>query len=86
MKLNVKALTMAGAVLVGGMIFLVGLANQIFPSYAEACLELVDSIYPGYSYRGGFGSVIVGALYGLLDGAIGGALIGWLYNMFVAKA
>ena len=86
MKLSVKALAMAGGVLVGGMIFLIGTANQIFPGYAGACLELLDSIYPGYSYPGGFGSVVVGALYGLLDGAIGGALIGWLYNMFVVKA
>jgi hypothetical protein len=40
------------------------------------------SVYPGYTGEPSFGQVIVGTLYGLVDGAIGGALIAWLYNRF----
>jgi hypothetical protein len=39
----------------------------------------VSSIYPGYEV-GGFGSVVVGAGYGLVDGAIAGLILAWLYN------
>ncbi len=30
---------------------------------------------------GGFAGVIVGTLYALLDGAIAGAILAWVYNM-----
>jgi hypothetical protein len=82
MKLNVKALTLTFALLMGGMVFFVGLANLIWPSYGGAVLNMVDSIYPGYKAATGFGSVIWGTLYGLVDGAIGGAIFGLLYNAF----
>ena len=44
-------------------------------------LDLVASLYPGYHDPAGFGSVIVVTLYGLVDGAVRGAVIGWLYNI-----
>jgi hypothetical protein len=84
MKLSVKGLTLAGAVITGGAMLVLGIVNMIFSGYAGALLQVADSVYPGYTYGGGFGSVIVGTLYGLLDGAIGGALIAWLYNLFAA--
>jgi hypothetical protein len=80
MTLNTKALTWTGAILWGGCFFLVGLANLIFPPYGDGWLQLGASIYPGYHGPGGFGSVIVVALYAALDGAICGLLLGWLYN------
>lgn len=43
------------------------------------------SVYPGYTGESTFGQVIVGTLYGLVDGAIAGGLLAWLYNRF-AKA
>ena len=82
MKLNVKALALTFALLMGGMVFFVGLANLMWPSYGGALLDMVDSIYPGYKAGAGFGSVIWGTLYGLVDGAIGGAILGLLYNAF----
>jgi hypothetical protein len=33
----------------------------------------------------GPGSVIVGTLYGLVDGAAAGAVIGWMYNTLAAS-
>ncbi|MFQ5690507.1 MAG: bacteriophage holin [Gemmatimonadota bacterium] len=81
MKLHVKAMALAAGILWGGGIFFVGIAALIWPGYGDALLRFADSIYPGY-HPGGFGSVIVGTLYGLLDGAVGGAILAWLYNRF----
>ena len=44
------------------------------------------SIYPGYKSLSGFAGVIVGALYAVVDGAVAGALFGWLYDSFVKPA
>lgn len=81
MKLSVKGLTAAAVIAWGGCFFLVALANLIWPTYGESWLQLGQSIYPGYT-PGGFGSVIVVTLYALLDGAVAGAVFGWLYNRF----
>ena len=64
--------------------FLVGMGNLIWPGYGQPLLELAASIYPGYKATGGIGQVIIGTLYGTLDGAILGALIAWLYNRFAS--
>lgn len=81
MKLNVKALAIASAIIWAGGVFIVGIANLISPEYGNAFLELIASIYPGYAACGTFGDVIVGTLYALLDAAIGGFIFGWLYNL-----
>ena len=84
MPLNVKALSMTAAVVWGGAIFLVGVANLVSPTYGVAFLQLIASVYPGYE-PAGFGSVIVATLYGALDGGVGGAIVAWLYNRFAAR-
>lgn len=81
MKLNVKALSVAAALIWGGCLFFTGLANMIWPAYGESFLQVAASIYPGFEPGAGFGSVIVGMLYGLLDGAVGGALLAWIYDI-----
>ena len=85
MKLNVVALAIAGAALWGACVFLVGLANMAFPSYGVEFLSLVASIYPGFEAGHGFLSVLVGSAFAVLDGAIGGAILAWLYN-FTAES
>ncbi|NIM50181.1 MAG: hypothetical protein GTN62_07560 [Gemmatimonadales bacterium] len=85
MTLNIKALAIVGAVFTGGSFLLVGLLNLIFSSYGVGFLELGASLYPGYGGPGGFGSVIVVTLYGLLDGAVAGAIFAWLYNVVAAR-
>jgi len=79
MQLNIKALAIALSLAWGAGVCLTGVAHEVWPSYGVAFLELAASIYPGY-HVGGFGQVIVGTLYALLDGAVCGAVIGWLYN------
>jgi len=80
MSLNIKALAIAGAIVWGGCFLLVGLANLIWASYGAVCLEVAASIYPGYAGPDGFWSVIVLTLYALVDGAVAGAILAWLYN------
>lgn len=83
MKLDVKAMAFALALIWGILaMFLGGLANLIWAGYGQGFLELMASVYPGYHATRSFGQVIIGTLYGLVDGAIAGALIAWLYNRF----
>ena len=85
MRLNVKAMTISVALFWGILaMFLVGLGNLIWPGYGQAFLDLMASLYPGYKATASFGQVIVGTFYGMLDGAICGALFAWLYNRFAA--
>jgi hypothetical protein len=80
MKLNLKAFVLAAGIVWGGAVFLVSIANLFWPEYGVAFLELVASIYPGYTPFTGVGSVVIGTLYGILDGCIGGLIFVWLYN------
>lgn len=82
MKLSVKSLTVTMALFWGGTVFFVALINFLTPPYGEAFLDLVSSVYPGYKVVSSFGSVIVGTLYALVDGAVGGVLFAWMYNLF----
>ena len=43
------------------------------------------SLYPGYTATASFGQVIIGALYGILDGAVAGAVFAWLYNICASR-
>lgn len=79
MRLDLKALAIACGLVWGVAVFCVGVAHLVWPGYGGAFLEVVSSIYPGYEV-GGFGSVIVGTLYAVVDGGVAGAMIGWVYN------
>lgn len=82
MKLSLKGLTLTAGIFWALTVFFVGFLNFLWPSYGKAFLDVVSSVYPGYKVTGTFGSVIVGTLYALLDGAIAGAVFSWLYNCF----
>jgi hypothetical protein len=85
MSLNIKAMAVAIGIMWGGLFLLVGIVNLMFPSYGVALLQLGDSIYPGYTAQAGFVSVIMATLYALVDGAICGAIFGWLYNYVTGR-
>jgi hypothetical protein len=86
MKINIKALSFTLAIVWGGLILLMGLANLIWPTYAISFLEIVASVYPGYQAVPSFGEVLAGTLYGLVDGFVLGFIVGWLYNLFVGRS
>jgi hypothetical protein len=86
MQLSLKGLTLACALLWGGAILFVGLVNLASPSYGMEFLKLTSSVYPGFHNSRTIADVIVGTLYALVDGAIAGLLLGWLYNLFAPSA
>ena len=80
MRFNIGALSLAISLFWGGAILLVGVSNLIWPGYGSAFLQLIASIYPGYKADATLAQVVVATIYGLVDGAIGGAIFAWLYN------
>jgi hypothetical protein len=83
MRINVIALSVTAGVFWGAAILLVAVAHAIWPGYGTAFLELAASVYPGYRPAASAGSIATGTLYALVDGAIAGAVFGWLYNLIV---
>jgi len=81
MRCNVTALALTVGLFCAAAILIVAVANLIWPGYGRAFLDVAASIYPGYHPGSGVGSVITGTLYALVDGAIAGAVFGWLYNL-----
>ncbi len=86
MKLDVKV-TAATLGLVWGVLgmLLTGLGNLIWPGYGQALLDVMASVYPGYDAAPSMGQVIIGTLYGVLDGVVVGAVFAWLYNVCTAR-
>jgi len=80
MKFNIKALGLASAILWGLVMLLMGLANLIWGNYGQQFLQTMSSVYPGYHATRSIVEVIVGTLYGVVDGLVGGAAFAWLYN------
>ncbi len=85
MKLNIRAAAATSALLWGGAVLTVGVANLIQPSYGGAFLRMVASIYPGYHHRRTPAQIAIGTGYALVDGAVGGAVCAWLYNRCVPE-
>ena len=85
MRLNANAMAVTFSVLWGTCVLVAGLVNVIWPSYGQDFLQLCASIYPGYHPGNGVSSVFIGTIYALLDGLVGGAIFGWLYNLFVGE-
>ena len=82
MKLSIKGAILAGGLLWGGAILFAGLINLANANYAEAFLQVMSSIYPGFHAAHTIADVITGALYGLVDGGGAGFFFAWLYNLF----
>jgi TRAP-type mannitol/chloroaromatic compound transport system permease large subunit len=82
MKCNTKALSLASGILWGLAMLLMGLANLIWGSYGQQFLQTMSSVYPGYHASRSVAEVVVGTLYGAVDGLIAGAVFAWLYNQF----
>ena len=80
MTFNIRALALAVGLSWAAGIFIVGVANLAAPGYGSAFLQLLASVYPGYSATASFGQVIIATIYGLVDGTIGGAIFAWQYN------
>jgi hypothetical protein len=85
MPLSLKALAAAFRLLWGGAILCVGIVNLASPGYGVEFLKVMSSVYPGFQASRSVIDVLVGAVYGLVDGGIAGLLMGWLYNTFASR-
>jgi hypothetical protein len=85
-KFNTKALALSSAILWGVAMLGMGLANLIWANYGQLFLQMMASAYPGYHATRSIAEVIVGTLYGFVDGLIAGAVFAWLYNQFAKPA
>ena len=82
MKFNVTALALTVGLIWAAVILAIAAADLLWPGYGRVFLSLAESIYPGYHAGTGIGSVVIGTIYALVDGAIGGAVFGFVYNWF----
>ena len=70
----------------GAAILLVGLLNLARPGYGNNFLQMTSSVYPWFHDSHTLQSVVIGAIDGLVDGAIGGFIFAWLYNIFAGHS
>jgi len=85
MKIDAIAFAITVGLVWALAILIVGVANLAWPGYGRAFLDLAASLYPGYRPGSGAGSVVTGTLYGLVDGAGGGLVFAWLYNLLARR-
>ena len=83
MRLSTKAVAIVSAILWGASILLVGLINLAAPAYGVNFLHGLSSVYPGFHASRTVLDVLVGTGYGIVDGAVGGFLFAFLYNIFL---
>lgn len=85
MKLDVKAMALTGGLIWGGAVGMVAAVNLVRPRYGRRFLHLVSSVYPGYHARRSLKEAGVGSAYAFMDGAIGCAVFGAVYNRLAGK-
>ena len=56
------------------------------PNYGVDFLKTMSSVYPGFHASRGILDLLVGTVYGILDGGIAGLLMGWIYNRLARQA
>jgi len=80
MRVSLKAMALAGGLIWGTALLGVGLLNLADRAYGTAFLQMLSSVYPWFHPTGTVTSVIVGTLWGILDGVLTGFVFAWLYN------
>jgi len=78
--LSPKVMSLVTAILWGGCLLFVGLINLASPTYGAEFLRMMSSVYPGFHTTRTVGEVVLGTVYGFVDGAISGYLFALLYN------
>ena len=81
MRISTKGVSLTFALLWGGCMLVVGLINLADPHYGAAFLSMMSSVYPGADTSRTLGRVVIGSIYGFVDGAIGGYLFALLYKL-----
>jgi hypothetical protein len=85
MTRSTKAIVLTSALLWGGCLLVVGLINLAAASYGGQFLRMMSSVYPGADTTRTLSRVLLGALYGFIDGGVASALFVWLYRAFAGR-
>jgi hypothetical protein len=85
MRISVKAMALTSGFFLGVSTCLIGGINLIDPSYGGPYLTAISSVYPGFEPSRTIGSVIIGTIYGVVDGTFAGFLFAWIYNFLVGS-
>ena len=86
MKLSIRSLALTSAILWGLAMLAMGVANLRWGNYGQQFLQTMSSVYPGYHGTRRITEIVLGTLYGAVDGLIGGAVFAWLYNQFAESS
>lgn len=78
-KLDPKALAFAIGISWASGIFFLGILSMF--GIGNHIVEIISNVYIGYSST--VKGIIIGTIWAFLDGAIGGLIIAWIYNLFV---
>jgi len=79
MKISVKAFSLACGVLGAVSIFCIGVLAQF--GIGAPLVDLIASFYKGFDVT--MAGILLGLVYGFIDGLIAGALLAYTYNKFV---
>ena len=77
MRHPLRAITLTSAILWAACMLLVGLINLGDAHYGGEFLRMMSSVYPGADTTRTIGRVLLGTVYGFVDGAI----VGWLFAL-----
>jgi hypothetical protein len=81
--MRAKAMSYSAAILLGGVMFLVGLINMVSPNFGTGFLQAIGSLDPGFKVSHTFGSVLIGTFYGVVQGLVVGCLFGFIYDAMI---
>ncbi len=82
MKLNIKAFTLACGLVWGIGLLLITWWIMLMDG-ASGEITFIGKVYRGYSIS--MGGSLIGLFWGLIDGAIGGAILASVYNYFAGR-
>jgi len=82
MKLNVKAFALTCGLVWGLGLMMLTWWIMLFEG-ATGDVTFLGRLYRGYNIS--FGGSIVGLVWAFFDGAIGGAIFAWLYNLLAGR-
>ncbi|ODN42041.1 bacteriophage holin [Piscirickettsia litoralis] len=81
-KLSVLGLGLAIGIVWGAALVIIAWLAAAY-GYAGPVVKLISSVYIGYGPT--FFKGIIGGLWGLVDGFIGGAIVAMIYNWIVCR-
>jgi hypothetical protein len=82
MRISLVAITLSSSIVWGATLLFAGLLHMADPAYGGAFLQMMSSVYPGADTAPTLGRILLGTVYGLVDGAVVGILFGLLYSAF----